>query len=203
MEQDKKTEEQEKKPLLQMRDDTPEDMPKKSAFKQKAIKELKSWAIALVEAVVVVFIIKSFFFTLIQVKGPSMQTTLFTGDRMFVSALYDVVICHFPGESDYFVKRVIGLPGETIESRGGVTYINGEAIDEGFLNPDNIRRYAMVDFGPVEIPEDSYFVMGDNRDNSNDSRAVGCITKKEMVGQAQFVWWPLSDIRGLHYAPED
>ncbi len=201
-----------KKPLLTLRDDTPEDMPEKTARAQKVKKEIKSWLIALAEALVVVFIIKSFFFTLIQVKGPSMQDTLYTGERLFVSVLdvklsgcdrYDVVICHFPGEKDYFVKRVIGLPGETIESRGGVTYINGEPIDEGFLMPGNTRRYALIDFGPVEIPEDSYFVMGDNRDNSNDSRAVGCIKKSEMVGQAQFIWWPLNKIQGLRYSPEE
>ena len=101
------------------------------------------------------------------------------------------------------VHMIIGLPGETIESRGGVTYINGEPIDEGFLMPGNTRRYALIDFGPVEIPEDSYFVMGDNRDNSNDSRAVGCIKKSEMVGQAQFIWWPLNKIQGLRYSPEE
>ena len=202
----------EKKPLLTLRDDTPEDLPAKKKVPEKLKKELQCWLIALVEALVIVFIIKSFLFTMIKVQGPSMQDTLYTGDRMFVSVLdvklsgcdrYDIVICHFPDEKDYFVKRVIGLPGETIESRSGVTYIDGEPIDESFLAEHNIQRYAQQDFGPVVIPEDSYFVMGDNRDNSNDSRAVGCISKDRIVGQAQFVWWPISDWRGLRWSPED
>jgi len=212
-EQEKREQEQpEKKPLLALRDDRPEDMPEKKKMPEKVKKEIRSWIIALAEAIVIVFLLKTFLFTLIQVSGQSMEDTLQHKDRMFVSVLdvklkgcdrYDVVVCHFPGETDYYVKRVIGLPGETIESRDGVTYIDGEPIDEGFLSEDNTRRYAKYDFGPVEIPEGHYFVMGDNRDNSNDSRAVGCIAEEDMVGQSQFIWWPIDRWGSLNWEPEN
>ena len=147
-----------------------------------------------------------------------MDYTLADGERMFVTILDkklfgverdDVVICHFPGRGHtYFVKRVRGVPGDVVERKNNVTYINGEAID-----PDNEIRSLIYypdghpdDYGPYTLGEDEYFVVGDNVYNSHDSRDwndsdpsgdVGPITGDMIVGRARFVFWPLSEIRSI------
>lgn len=97
-----------------------------------------------------------------------------------------------PEHEDY-IKRVIGLPGETLEIRGRTVYIDGRPIAEPYLTPE--ARAAMADFGPVTVPEDSLFVMGDNRGNSSDSRyGLGFVPTDKVVGKAFVVVWPPSDI---------
>ncbi len=89
-----------------------------------------------------------------------------------------------------YVKRIIGLPGETIEIIGGVTYIDGEKYDEPYLKETPIA----ADFGPYKVPEGCYFVMGDNRNNSKDSRywkTTNFVTKESILGKALFVYWPI------------
>lgn len=190
------------KKLLEMRE---EEKGKKPLLSAKAKKEIREWAISLAAALVAVLIIRSFLFTIIRVDGPSMQDTLHNGDRLFVSVLdmklngperFDVVILHYPGRSEQFVKRVIGLPGDTLEVREGVLYINGEAIEEGFLSDERTVRFdkAANNIAPIEVPEGQYFVMGDNRDNSNDSRSVGFISEDMFVGKVRYVIWPLDRI---------
>lgn len=137
---------------------------------------------------------------------------------------FDVVVCHYPvlrdaGRPDYnpsgqgnfpdnpsfplpdyvgtrYVKRIIGLPGDTIDYRDGVTYINGEPIEEPFLYPEKSRAYRAgrgeARCFPVEIPEGYYFVMGDHRDNSNDSRKMGLIRGDQLIGRARLIFWPPS-----------
>ncbi|NLG23806.1 MAG: signal peptidase I [Clostridiales bacterium] len=177
------------------------ESPKEPRVPARIKKELREWAMALAIAVVAALIIRTFLYTVISVDGPSMQDTLYTGDRLIVTIAdmkltgpqrFDVVICHFPRSewTKQYVKRVIGLPGETIEVRDGVTLINGQPIDEPFLSPDKVTRYKRANFGPVEIPEGNYFVMGDHRDDSNDSRSVGTITTNEMIGIARVRMWP-------------
>lgn len=181
--------EEEKKPLMTPR------------FK----KELREWITSLAIALVAVILIRSFLFTVIRVDGPSMQDTLHNNDRLFVTVLdlklhgpdrFDVVILHYPDRRENFVKRVIGLPGDTLEVRGGTLYVNDQAYDEPFLFEERTERYrkGASDFGPVEIPEGQYFVMGDNRDNSNDSRRVGLIDESLFVGKVRCIIWPLDRI---------
>ncbi|MBQ2956789.1 MAG: signal peptidase I [Clostridia bacterium] len=185
--------EEEKKPLLT------------AQVKEKIRKELREWVVSLSVALVAVFLIRSFLFTIIRVDGPSMSDTLLNGDRLMVTVLdmklhgpdrFDVIICKYPGKNDQYVKRVIGLPGDTIEVKSGVLYVNGEAIEEPFLSDSRTVRFDKPSnsFGPIVIPEGEYFVMGDNRDNSNDSRAVGTITEDMVIGKVRFVFWPLSHI---------
>ncbi len=190
-------EEQEKpRKLLEMREDE-----KKPLLSDKAKKEIREWVVSLAVAIVAVLLIRSFLFTIIRVDGPSMSDTLLDGDRLFVTVLdmklngpdrFDVVICKYPGKKDQYVKRVIGLPGETLSVREGVLYINGEAVEEPFLSDERTERFdrAVSSFGPIEIPEGSYFVMGDNRDNSNDSRAVGFISGDMVIGKVRQILLP-------------
>lgn len=170
----------------------------------KLSKELREWAVTLLVALLVFVPIHFFVFTMIQVDGSSMAETLHDGERLAVTLFdyrlgepqrQDVVICHYPNRKDKagrdinFVKRVIGLPGETIECRDGVTYIDGVALDEPYI--EHVDR---TQFGPFVIPEDHYFVMGDNRDNSTDSRTprVGALERSAIFGKARLIGWPLN-----------
>ncbi len=151
------------------------------------------------------------------VPSGSMQPTLQVGDRMFVSknAAYrpqfgDLIVFRSPravrnstpqrsrsGQSEtFFVKRVIGTPGQTIEVRGGQVYLNGQAIAEPYLT--EAPRYRL---DPVTLGADQYFVLGDNRNNSYDSHVWGPIKPSIIVGQAYKIYWPLDRSQSL--LPED
>ena len=110
---------------------------------------------------------------------------------------FDVVICRYPGRGDTnFVKRVIGLPGDTVELRSGRLYINGGKYDEPYIN-DAYRGGFLNDMSPRVIPEGKYFVMGDHRDNSNDSRSVGTIDRNMIIGHVRAVLYPFGSVRGV------
>lgn len=139
------------------------------------------------------------------VPSGSMETTIMTNSRMMglrVSYWFndpqrgDIIVFRYPDDpSENFVKRVIGEPGDTVEIIGGVTYVNGEKLDEPYLKETPLNR----DFGPYEVPEDSYFVMGDNRNNSNDARfwKNTYVPRSSVLGKALFVYWPLDRIGAL------
>ena len=105
---------------------------------------------------------------------------------------YDVVITHYPGRGDTnFVKRVIGLPGDTLWMVDGQLYINGAAVEEPYVA--EAYRHGYIDrFGPVTVPEGQYFLMGDHRNVSNDSRAVGCVPRDYIIGHVRSVLFPFS-----------
>ena len=95
--------------------------------------------------------------------------------------------CGNPVLPDNYIKRLVGLPGDTIEIRDGVTYLNGEALAESFIAHPTNR-----DYGPITLGDDEYFVMGDNRANSNDCRAVGPLTKSQIVGHVRYLFFPFN-----------
>jgi signal peptidase I len=110
---------------------------------------------------------------------------------------FDVVICRYPGRGDTnFVKRVVGLPGDTIELKEGYLYVNGEKFDEPYIN-DEYRSGPLNTMSARTVPEGKYFVMGDHRNNSNDSRSVGAIDRDMIVGHVRQVVYPFSDWRGV------
>ena len=177
---------------------TPQD-----ARRAKAKKEIREWIISIAVALLAVFLIRSFLFTVIRVDGDSMRETLHDGERLIVTVLDvklggvnrdDVVICHFPGRAGFlgikynFVKRVIGVAGDKIVMLNGETYVNGEKVDEPFVtHPSPLIN------GAWEVPEGYVFVCGDNRSNSHDSRSsdVGYIATSEIVGKVKLVMWPI------------
>ena len=193
--------EEKKHKLLEFREE--EKPEKKPLLTEKAKKEIREWIVSLAGAVIVVLLIRNFLFTVIRVDGPSMSDTLLNKDKLFVTVAdmklngperFDVVICKYPNSRDNYVKRVIGLPGETLEVKKGVLYINGEEIEEPFLSDARTVRFdkASNNFGPVVMGENEYFVMGDNRDDSNDSRNVGVITGEMVIGKVRQIIWPLN-----------
>ncbi len=155
---------------------------------------LQSLAIALVLA----FIIRLLIFQPFYVPSKSMVPTLRPGDRFIVSKFNywfaqpqrgDVIVFKYPVNPDKdFVKRVIGLSGETLSIRNNHVYINGKKLDEPYLR----KNLVMEDFGPVPVPEGTLFMMGDNRNDSRDSRFWGPLDKDLIIGKAIVRFWPLN-----------
>lgn len=188
---------------------------KKEKEKKTFKEELLSWVYTLLAALVIVTVIRTFFFEPIRVDGESMRNTLQDGDVVLVTKPEywtgnyergDIIICRYPNrnkESSFslggsfeltftnhtlFVKRLIGLPGDKIEFRAGVLYVNDQMVDESDID---VYIPSTRSFGPIVLGADEYFVVGDNRGNSNDSRAVGPISEDMIVGHVNLVVWPL------------
>ena len=170
---------------------------------------LLDWIVVIGIALLVAFLVRTFVLAHFVVDGHSMDTTLHDGDRVFVNKLSyrlhdpnrgDVVVLHeITGAAERdLIKRVIALEGETIEMRNCVVRIDGEVLDEPYLDPEVVTPGNCG--GDVErqvVPEDHVFVMGDNRGGSQDSRVIGAIDQDDLVGRAFVVFWPTSHWRWL------
>lgn len=160
-------------------------------------KEAKEWIVALVGAVVIGIILTQFVIVSAVVPTGSMEDTIQPSDRIIGWRLgyifddpkrEDIVIFKYPDdESQLYVKRIIGLPGEVIEIKEGMVYVNGVAFPEEY-----IKEAPLFDGGPWLVPEDSYFVMGDNRNHSHDSRfwQNTYVKKEKILGKVMFRYWP-------------
>jgi signal peptidase I len=136
----------------------------------------------------------------VRVEGTSMQPQLEDQERIFVSKISyrvfdiqrgDVVVFYFPGDpTKSFIKRVIGLPGEHIQIIDGVVFVEGRSIPEPYI-PAGYRDQSS--YGPVVVPANCYFVMGDHRNVSNDSRHWGCVPAASIFGKAVIKYWPPND----------
>ena len=159
------------------------------------------WVGLVVLALIIAILIKTFLFQAFYIPSESMTPTLKVHDRVLVNKLSyklhpvhreDIVVFKAPPHADPgindLVKRVIGLPHETVSGHSGHVYINGKLLPEKYL-PAGTRT---SDFGPTVIPTNSYWVMGDNRTNSKDSRSFGVITKHNIVGRVFIRIWPLN-----------
>jgi signal peptidase I len=171
--------------------------------------ETFEWVKSIMVAIVLAFIIRSFFFTPIVVDGESMNPTLQDKDRMVVTKVgepkrFDIVVFHAPDGSDY-IKRVIGLPGESIEYKNDILYINGKAYNEPYLEKYKktlnggtltgsftLKETAV---GSNTVPKDCLFVMGDNRRKSKDSRVIGAIPMEKVIGTTNVVYYPIKEIK--------
>lgn len=167
------------------------------------LKELLSMLIYIGVVLGVTFLIITFVGQRTHVSGESMKNTLDHGDQLIVDKItyrfqdperFDIIVFPFHyKENTYYIKRIIGLPGETVQIADGTIYINGQVLEESY------GREVMQDPGiaaePITLGEDEYFVLGDNRNNSQDSRSVsvGVIHREELLGRAWVRIWPLSD----------
>lgn len=162
----------------------------------------------LVFAAALTAVIRLFLFTPIIVDGESMMPTLEDRDRMIVNKLsykigepkrFDIVVFHASEEKDY-IKRVIGLPGETIEYNNDTLYVNGKAMDEPYLDDykKDLIGGTLTEPFTVKVPEGYVFVMGDNRRYSKDSRHIGPVPINEILGKASIIYWPLEEFRWIH-----
>lgn len=165
------------------------------------LKEILSLLIYFLIVIAATFLLVRFVAQRTQVIGSSMQSTLSDGDNLIVEKLsyrfgnpqrFDIIV--FPYHEDpskHYIKRIIGLPGETVQIIDGYIYINGELLEENYGN--EVIKNAGVAGEPVLLGEDEYFVLGDNRNSSEDSRysAVGNIERDKIVGRAWLRFWPI------------
>lgn len=185
-----------------------QDAPKRRWFKKKEKvkktpkQELIEWIVTIAAALAIAFVIRTFLFEPVRVEGGSMSNTLLDGEIMFVTKpeylsgdpeRFDVVICHYPDRGNTnFVKRVVGLPGDTVEIKDGYLYVNGEKYEEDYLTYR--PNYTMSAY---TVPDGMYFVLGDNRSNSNDSHIIGPVSRDMIIGHVRQVIWPLDSWRTI------
>jgi len=173
----------------------------KDQDKKPFLKELYSFTKEIVITILVVFFIITFVVQPTTVDGHSMNPTLQNQDQLLIEKVsqrfsgierYDIIVFPYEQENKYFIKRVIGMPGETIDIVDGLVYIDGEVLDEPH-DFDLITEYGS-DTLPLTIPEGHYFVLGDNRNHSKDSRysSVGFIAEDDILGKAFVRLWPFS-----------
>ena len=173
-------------------------------------KELIDWIKSFVFCFVFVWLLVTFITQTVQVSGPSMYPTLQDGQLAFTSKIsyrlhgvsrYDVVVAYLEAKDEKIVKRVIGLPNETIFCKDGVIYVNDEPLDQDFLDEtyvaEETAKYGVFTeaFGPVTLQEDEYFLLGDNRRHSSDSRYFGVFTEDELESVHLWVWFPFSEMK--------
>lgn len=168
---------------------------------KKIFKELLGWIIYILIIVGLTYLIITFVGQRTVVSGSSMETTLSDGDQLIVDKIsyrftdpkrYDIIVFPYQYEKNtYYIKRIIGLPGETVQIVDGYVYIDGQPLDEHYGN--EVMEEAGLAEEPVKLGEDEYFVLGDNRNNSQDSRAanVGVIHRRDILGRAWVRIWPL------------
>ncbi|MBA4701511.1 MAG: signal peptidase I [Ruminococcus sp.] len=166
------------------------------------IRELFGWIVYILIIVGLTYLIITFVGQRTRVSGSSMETTLSDGDNLIVDKIsyrfgepkrYEIIVFPYQYEENtYYIKRIIGLPGETVQVMDGDVYINGQKLDENYGNE------AMQDSGiagePITLGEDEYFVLGDNRNHSADSRddSVGVLHRKDLLGRAWIRIWPFN-----------
>lgn len=166
-----------------------------------------AWLRDLAVSVTIAIVVILFLYQPVKVEGTSMMPGLVDHDRIFINKFIyrfglshigrgDTVVFWFPGDpSKSYIKRVIGIPGDTVEVDDGTVIVNGQPLSEPYV-PEEYRDHVSMRAGTV--PPDEYFVLGDHRSSSNDSRAWGWVPRRDIYGKAVFVYWPLDRLGVLH-----
>ncbi len=183
-------------------DETPPPPPESSVWAQVggAIKETLE---TIIPAIIIALLINLFLAQATRVYGQSMEPNLHTDERLIVEKVsykirpperHDIIVLKVREDSkELLIKRVIGLPGETVEVKEGNVYVDGQMLDEPYLARPTLGYYA-----PTVVPPSCVFVMGDNRNASNDSRSFGAIPYENIIGKAWVSYWPLEDAGMVH-----
>ena len=166
--------------------------------------EIRVWTRDLLIAIGLALVIIVFLYQPVKVEGTSMAPLLSDQERIFINKFVyrfepiqrgDVVVFWYPlDHSKSFIKRVVGLPGEAVEIRQGAVYVNGKIVPEPYVPP---QYEDLSDYGPMRVPKDNYFVMGDHRISSNDSRVFGPVASRFIYGRAVFAYWPVDHFGSL------
>jgi len=189
------------------------------SLKKKSV--ARDWIESIIVAFLLAMVIRAFVVQAFKIPTGSMRVTLIEGDLILVNKFIygakvpflnswlpavrtpkrgDVIVFIYPEDKKKdFIKRLVGLPGETVEIKGGSIYINDKPVPEPVFN--QIYYYNRGDFGAegqkIVIPENSYFVLGDNSASSKDSRYWGFVPKANLLGKALIIYWPLNRIRQI------
>lgn len=171
---------------------------------QKALAFVRSWLRDLVVSVTLAALVIIFLYQPVKVEGTSMWPGLEDQERIFINKLVyriepierdDVVVFHYPRDpAKSFIKRVIGLPGDRVRIDEGTVYVNGKMLKEPYVPVDYGDTRSMAE---ITVPEGSYFVLGDHRSMSNDSREFGPVDRRYIYGKAVFVYWPVEKLGTL------
>ncbi len=175
--------------------------PEKEPEREQRFTGLYEWVEAAVFSLIVVVLVFTFLFRVVGVDGPSMTPTLLDQERLILTDLFytpergDVVVIN-RYTREPLIKRIIAVGGDTlaIDGETGEVSVNGEVLDEPYIQG---TTYPLEFESPQTVPEGYVFVMGDNRENSTDSRRLGFISEKDIMGEAVFRIWPLSKFGGL------
>jgi signal peptidase I len=169
--------------------------------------EIRVWTRDLLIAIGLALIIIIFLYQPVKVEGTSMAPLLSDQERIFINKFVyrfepihrgDVVVFWYPlDRTKSFIKRVIALPGESVEIRQGIVYVDGQQIKESYVPP---QYEDLSDYGPVHVPPGMFFVMGDHRISSNDSRVFGPVPSRFIYGRAVFAYWPVDHFGSLSTA---
>jgi signal peptidase I len=186
--------------LMSMPADVPPEPPPEPAVRANSLWNALSWVRDLAFSVLIAVILIVFIYQPVKVEGTSMMPTLTDQERIFINKFTyhfglgdiqhgDMVVFWFPLDPQKsYIKRVIGVPGDTVRIDAGQVYVNGEALAENYV-PDEYRD--RVSWEEHRVPPNQYFVLGDHRSSSSDSRTWGFVNREAIYGKAVFVYWPL------------
>ncbi|HLJ15421.1 MAG TPA: signal peptidase I [Bryobacteraceae bacterium] len=189
-------------------DDTPEigssvTGPATAWRRRPALAAISYWLRDLLLSVVIAIVVILFIYQPVKVEGTSMMPELQDQERIFINKFVyrfgigkiergDTVVFWYPGDTrKSYIKRVIGMPGDTVQVVDGIVYVNGKALQEDYVPPE-YRDHSMME--AKRVPADEYFVLGDHRSSSNDSRAWGMVPRRYIYGKAVFIYWPIENM---------
>ncbi|XMB27218.1 signal peptidase I [Paenibacillus sp. BR2-3] len=180
----------------------------RSAQRKRWVVQLRDWILTTAAVFIIMSLLNIYVINISTVKGQSMQPTLWEGEKLLINKITlsfahpkrgEIIVLHDPStginRKEYLVKRVIGIPGDTVEVRDHKLYVNGILKEEPYIDTE----IQDTDFTPLTVENGSYFVMGDNRHAgaSKDSRYFGSVPQDSIIGRAAYIWWPLSKLNSL------
>ena len=185
-----------------------EEIVKVEPNKSSVVTSVYEWTHSIIVAVVIVVLLLTFVFRLINIKGTSMESTLLNGDKVIITNFMyepkvgDIVV--IPEDNEYhdepIIKRIIALEGQEvyIDNETGSVYVDGVLLEESYISSDTILNSATTVENPMKVGEGEVYVLGDNRTVSYDSRAFGCVKEEDIIGKAQFVVFPFNNFGYLY-----